>query len=657
MATEEKTTLVKEPSIPRFSTNNCDLSIDPLKDFYAYAAGGWIRRNPVPKNKTDWNSFDELYEWNLSALKKILDDSKNGRSGNGSPGRLVGEFYSSAMNTSRIQSLGFGAARQILDHAHISEKGENFAREIAKLHKSKVNALFFSYSMADKKNSSTYAFYLHQGGLSLPDREYYLADSFNEIREAYLEHISRMFNLLGYEESKSMAEIVLDFEIELAKISKPRADLRDEEKNYHRITLPELKSEFPSLSLVSYLESLRVPKTEFVVVGQPDFFSFLDKLVLEKPLKDIQTYLIWHVLHAYAPFLHLQVEDEDFDFFHRKLLGQVEPEPRWKISSRVVDDLLGEALGKLYVEKHFPPDAKRRVMLLVEDIQDAFRERLLKVPWMTDATRAQALAKFSKFRVKIGHPERFRDYSSIQLDPLDYVGNVIRASEFEANRQALRVGSPVDRAEWLMTPPTVNAYFSPTDNEIVFPAGILQPPFFDVTMDDAVNYGGIGGVIGHEITHGYDDQGRKFDSEGNLRDWWTADDEKEFKSRSEEVKDLYSSQEALPELHVNGELTLGENIADFGGLSLAFSALQKRLEKEPEKRKKIDGLSPEQRFFIAWAQIWKQNIRDEELRRLLTIDPHSPCRFRAVLPAINHPAFGEAFNDGSRSKSSLISVW
>src|SRR5487761_4218 len=663
---QEANTPLKEPPIPRFTVGYMDPSADPREDFYRYSAGAWIRTNQVPADKALWTAFDELYEWNLHLLRSILEDSAADDSAEPtSPKRLVGDFYKSAMNLERIEELRF---QPILDEFQRVEEiasGEDLARCIAELRTDGVQALFTSYSLADKKNSSVYTFYLDQGGLSLPDREYYLADSFKEVRDAYREHVARMFVLAGEgeEESKRLTELVLSLETDLAKTSRARADLRDEEKNYNRFATSDLESKFPSIHLPTFLKALGVPPAEYVVIGQPEFFASVDKLLSEKPIEQLRTYLRWRVLHAYASYLHSPVEREDFDFFHRKLMGKQEPEVRWKRAARTIDELVGEALGRLYVEKHFPPEAKKRTAILIEDIRAVFRERLSRLPWMTEATRQQALAKFDKFGVKVGHPEHFRDYSSVVIDPSDYVGNVRRAAAFETRRQANRVGNSVDRTEWYMTPPTVNAYFSPTENEIVFPAGILQPPYFDVTLDDAVNYASIGAVIGHEITHGYDDQGRKFDGEGNLRDWWTPDDEREFQARATGVAELYGSQEPLPGVHVNGELTLGENIADFGGVSIAYEAFQRRLSQEPKKRQeKIDGLTPEQRFFIAWAQIWRENIREQELRRLLTIDPHSPMRYRATLPAINHPAFDQTFppaKNEARSSTSQhhIAVW
>ena len=645
MLTTQETNNTKEPTIPRFSESYMDPSADPREDFYRYSVGEWIRTREIPVDRSTWATWDELQEWNFHLLKSILEDSAQSDAKPGSEQRLVGEFYKSALNKERIEELGYIPILGELRRTEETTKREDFARCVAELRLAGVETFFSTYSRADKKNSSVYAIYLDQGGLSLPDKEYYLADTFEEMRKAYRDHVCRMFVLAGEteEESKRLADLVLNLETELAKNSRSRADLRDEEKNYNRVAWSDLEKKFPSMRLPVFLESIGVPTVEYVVIGQPEFFEAIDKIISEKPIEKLRTYLRWRVLHTYAPYLFSKVEGEDFEFFHHKLLGQKEPEARWKLATRAIDDLMGEALGKLYVESHFPPEAKRRVALMIDDIRDVFRKRLSQLPWMTEATRRQALAKFEKFTVKIGYPDRFRDYSSIVVDPKDYAGNVRRASNFEIKRQANRVGKSVDKAEWFMSPPTINAYFSPTENEIVFPAGILQPPFFDVTLDDAVNYGGIGTVIAHEITHGYDDQGRKFDGDGNLRDWWTADDEREFVSRAKTVVELYSSLESLPRMHVNGELTLGENIADFGGVSIAFEALERRLAEEPAKREEINGLTPEQRFFISWAQIWRENIREEELRRRLTIDPHAPSKFRGAIPVLYHPAFDQAF--------------
>ena len=498
----------------------------------------------------------------------------------------------------------------------------------------------------DARQSSIYAVEFDQGGLSLPDRDYYLKEDFAKQRQAYREHVAKMFALLGEkpEDAATHAGIVIDVETELAKASRSRVDLRDPNKNYNKFTKAELLQKNPALTWQVYLSERSLGGVSYAIVGQPEFFEAVDKMMLARPLADWQVYLRWHVLHASAPFLCRDAELEDFNFFGKVLSGQPEQEPRWKRAFHTLDGSIGEAVGQLYVEKYFPPEAKARMKDLVENLKTVFRDHLEKADWMTDATRAKALAKFARFTKKIGYPDKFRDYSSIKIKRDDYLGNVRRAAAFEEHREIARVGQLVDRTEWDMTPPTVNAYFNPLQNEIVFPAGILQPPFFDLTQDDAVNYGAIGVVIGHEITHGYDDQGRKYDADGNLKEWWAAEDAKEFEGRAQKVVDEYNAFEALPGVHVNGRLTLGENLADLGGISIAYDALERTLAKDPSKRKEIDGFTPEQRFFISFAQVWRTNIRDAEARRLVTVDPHSPGRFRAVGPLENFQPFFEAFN-------------
>jgi putative endopeptidase len=454
-----------------------------------------------------------------------------------------------------------------------------------------------------------------------------------------------MFTLLGEapKDAADHAETVLNLETELARASRTRVDLRDPNKNYNKIATTDLIAKYPNIDWNVYFTDSSLPPLTYVLVGQPEFFTALDGLVKDRPLSEWKTYLRWHVLHGAAPYLHHEVEDENFKFFSKNLSGQLEPEARWKRATHMADRDLGEALGQLYVEKFFPPESKARMDELVTNLRGVFKDHLEKVTWMTDETKAKALEKFGRFSQKIGYPDKFRDYSSVAISRDDLLGNVRRSAAFATHRRAVRCGQKVDRTEWSMTPPTVNAYFSPPFNEIVFPAGILQPPFFDPTKDDAVNYGGIGVVIGHEITHGYDDQGRKFDADGNLAEWWTPKDAAEFEARAQKVVDEYDAFEALPGLHVNGKLTLGENLADIGGISIAYDALERSLAKDPSKRKIIDGFTPEQRFFISFAQIWRTNVREAEMRRRITTDPHSPGRFRATGPEVNFQEFFDAF--------------
>jgi putative endopeptidase len=644
------------PAVPRFSTNHMDRSASPREDFYHFAAGNWVKNNPVPPDKSRWASFTELAERNWFLIHGILDEvSVDKSSPVRSPRRQVGDFFASAMDTNRIEQLGFKPIESDLKRIDQIGSTKELFTLLADFHESGIGGIFGSGYGPDAKNSSIYAYHLHQGGLSLPDRDYYLKDNFSDVREKYREHLAKMFTLLGEKSSDATndAATVLNLETELAKVSRTRVELRDPDKNYNKFTTAEIVTTNSVIPWTSYwtesgLSIEPSPKKDVVhlsygIVGQPEFFSAVDKLLHERPIADWKIYLRWHLLHNSAPFLHHAVDEENFAFFGKVLSGQEEQEPRWKRASRVIDGSIGEALGQLYVEKYFPPEAKARMNELVENLKVVFREHLQKVDWMTEPTRKKALVKFERFTQKIGYPEKFRDYSSIEIRRDDYLGNVRRAAAFEDHRERVRLGKAVDKTEWHMTPETVNAYFNPLQNEIVFPAGILQPPFFDLTMDDAVNYGGIGAVIGHEITHGYDDQGRKYDADGNLNDWWTEADGKAFEARAQKVVDEYNAFEPLPDLHVNGKLTLGENIADLGGVTIAYDALQRALAKDPPKRKEIDGFTPEQRFFISFAQIWRTNIRDAEQKRLVTVDPHSPGRFRAIGPLINLQLFDDAF--------------
>ena len=646
---------------PKFSVRYMDKSADPRKDFYRYSAGKWMKTHPVPADKSRWGSFSELYEWNLLMLKRIAERSEGAPD---SPeAKLVGDSYHSAMDVKRVEAARFNPIDDLWDLADGISSADELATSIPKFHVGGAYPLFGPFSKPDDKNASVYALFMYQGGLSLPDRDYYLSDSFAAIRKQYEAHVSRMFALKGVraKEATKWARDVLSVETALAKSSRTRTDLRDREKNYNRMEKSALEAKYPNLSLPAYLDGIDAKTASYVVVGQPEFFDSLTNMIKKRELDEWRAYLRWQVLSSFAPYLHRKVELEDFNFFHRKLLGQKEQEPRWKRALRVVDDMIGEALGKLYVKECFPEEAHRRASVLVDDLRHVFEKRLASLPWMTEATRQLALAKFKVFRVKIGHPEKFRDYSGLTVRRDDLVGNVRRARGFEFKRQVSRIGGPVDLGEWQMTPPTVNAYFDETMNEIVFPAGILQPPFFDPALDDAVNYGAIGVVIGHEITHGFDDQGRRYDAKGNLKDWWTSDDEKEFKKRADAVVKAYSAQEVLPGKYVNGELTLGENIADLGGVSIAYEALQRRLEEEPAKRRHVDGMTPEQRFYVSYSQVWRQTIRKQEALRLLTIDPHSPGKVRGSLPAVNHPDFEAAFpSNGKEQRGKVelkIGVW
>jgi putative endopeptidase len=653
------------PAGPGFSAAFMDRSVAPSVDFYRYATGRWLDANPVPADKSRWGAFDELSQRNFSIVRSILDEARAHASDpEPTPIRQVGALYASAVDVGRRNDLGLAPLAEELARLDAVASAAEVIRALTGFHRSGVPGGFGVYVDPDQRASEVYALHLVQGGLSLPDRDYYLAPDFEEVRRAYRAHLERSFASLGDDAgtARGAAEAVLGLETELARASRSRTELRDQERNYHRTPTAELAARHRAVPWARYLEEVGAGAPPHVIVGQPEFLDAFAHLLAERPLATWKAYLRWQLLRGSAPFLDEATEREHFDFFFRVLRGQQEPEPLWKRAALVVDGVLGEALGRLYVERAFPAEARARMRELVDDLCSVFRDRLASRDWMSPATRERALAKFARFTAKIGHPEVFRDYASVRLDPGDYLGNVRRAEAFEVDRQMARIGGPVDRTEWEMTPPTVNAYFVPVKNEIVFPAGILQPPFFDLAMDDAVNYGGIGAVIGHEITHGYDDQGRKFDEQGNLHDWWTEEDAREFERRARRVSEQYAGYEPLPGLRLNGELTLGENLADLGGLSIAFEALQRRLASEPGRRRTVDGLTPEQRFFVSFAQVWRQNSSEEEVRRRVVMDPHSPGRFRAVGATGNLDAFYEALEipEGSpmwRPKDERTHVW
>ena len=652
----------ERPEEAKFSIQNMDMNEDPMANFFRFANGKWIDTHPIPPDKSSWGGFMELRDRNIYILGKILERCALDDGKKRNIEKMVGDFYISIMDQKNLEKKKFDPIKPVIERiSKVSNKKE--IMDVSQyLHSNGIGNFFSVFSMPDEKNSSVYAFYIYQGGLSLPNRDYYIQDSFQKTRDEFVTHMKNMFTMYGYSpmESNDFSEKVMKIETYIAKASRPQADLRDSEKNYNRIPYGELNEKFSRLNLVKYLEMSEVPKTEYIVIGQPEVLSAVDKMLEEFSLEDLKTYLKWNAINYAAPYLHEAAEMEHFDFFNRKLLGQEVPEKRWKKAVNIVDRSIGEALGELYVEQEFGKEARERMETMVNDIRSVFEEKLKGLPWMSDVTKKKALEKFSKFRAKIGYPTKFIDYSSIDIKKDDLLGNVMRSENFEFKREATRIGEQVDRELWLMTPPTVNAYFSPTENEIVFPAGILQPPFFDATMDDAVNYGGIGGVISHEITHGFDDQGRRYDMDGNLKDWWTEEDAKKFTERADEVVKLYDSLEVLPGLHVNGKLTLGENIADLGGVSIAFEALQRRLRKNPELNKKIDGFTPEQRFFLSWAQIWRGNNREPEIRRRISIDPHSPNVFRGSIPVMNHEKFDSAFMELSKVKKGLekkIFIW
>ncbi len=633
-----------------FSTQYMDLSKDPFADFYNYSCGTWRKEHPVPKEEGRYDSFIQLSANNFKKLKVIAERCASGDTDSDNK-RKVADFYLSFMNTDILNKLKFSPIKPLMSEIDSISDKSDVKNILVKMAKYAISAFFDVFSAEDKKDSSIYSFYIMQGGLSLPERDYYIKKEHAKILDEFFVHIKKMMKLYGLDEKDAEfhAGSVLKIEKYLAYNSRSSVELRDEIKNYNRFTLNTIREKYSNLGLYDFYFGIGCKKVPFVVVGQPEFLDKADRFAKEFSIDEIKAYLRWRVIEHFSPILHEAAGNMQFEFFGKKLMGKKQQEPRWKRAIRMIDGAIGETMGQLYVKENFTPEAKKKAEELVEDIKSIFMQRLKNVSWMNDKTKRLALEKFSKLSVKIGYPKKFRDYSSFNTDKNDLFGNVVKAMEFEIRRQVNRIGKKVDKDEWLMTPSMVNAYYNPSGNELAFPAGILQPPFFDSEKDAAVNYGGIGGVIGHEITHGYDDQGRLYDYKGRMKEWWLPEDARKFNTLAKKVSDFYSKQEILPGLNVNGRLTLGENIADLGGFGIAYDALQRHLSRNPSDRKEIDGFTPEQRFFIAWSQIWKSNVKEETAKMFAMLDPHSPEKVRGFVPPVTHPKFEETF----RSKSKL----
>jgi putative endopeptidase len=628
-----------------FSLSNMDKTCKPCDDFYQFAMGGWMKANPIPAEYPNWGTFTELRDKNLAGMRTILESASNSKATLGSNEQKIGDFYASCMDTSAIEAAGLKPLVAELAEVEAIQDRKGLDSEIARLHRQANNVAFGFGSVPDFKNSSQMIAVAHQGGLGMPDRDYYLRedDHSKQLREGYVKHVAKMFELSGDAPDKAAAEAktVMALETSLAKASRTRVELRDPEKNYNKMTLAELKGLTPDWSWAGYMQAVGSPSVVEINIGQPDFFKELDRQLSATPVADWKVYLRWHVIHNAAPALSDAFVQENFEFYGKQLSGTKELQPRWKRCAQSVNQNLGEALGEVYVQKYFPPEAKARAKEMVNNLIAALRSDIPTLSWMGPETKKQALDKLQAFNVKIGYPDKWRDYSKLSIDRGSYLANVRRSDEFEENRDLAKIGKPVDRSEWGMTPPTVNAYYNATFNEIVFPAGILQPPFYDPKADDAVNYGGMGAVIGHEISHGFDDRGSQFDGQGNLRNWWTADDRKNFDERGQCIVDQFNSYEVEPGLHQNGKLVLGESIGDLGGLSIAYAAYEKSIEgKRP---KDIDGFTPEQRFFLGWAQVWGTNQREEAARLQTNTDPHPLARFRGNGPISNLEVFAKAF--------------
>jgi predicted metalloendopeptidase len=624
---------------------NFDAAAKPQVDFYEFANGGWIRANPVPSAYSSWGAFNEVDEHNKIALHQILENAAkvDHRS---RIEQQVGDFYASGMDETAIEAAGITPLRPELDRLAKIATIADVQAAIARLHRIRVNAGFFFTSEQDPKNSVMMIATGGQAGLGLPDRDYYFRDDDKSklLREQYVAHVARMLELAGDLPAAAQAEAraVMKLETALAQGSKTEVDLRDPVANYHKMPRADLQKLTPHFDWKVYFVGLGLAQPGAIDVGQPEFFGAFDAALSATPIADWQAYLRWHLIHAASAYLNSAVVNENFDFYGRKLTGRQQLRDRWKRVLETVDGGIGEALGQLYVTGNFPPESKTRMLKLVNNLRAALRDRLQTLEWMDEPTRAAALKKLDAFGVKIGYPDKWIDYSTLTVDRGPFVLNVFRAEEFNLRRDLAKIGRPVDRGDWDMTPPTVNAYYNPNMNEIVFPAGILQPPFFDAQADDAVNYGGIGAVIGHEMTHGFDDEGRQFDAHGNLTDWWSPESTARFKERSRAIVKQFSAYVPIDDLHINGELTQGENIADLGGVKIAYAALQKALAGQP--RTPIGGYTPEQRFFLSWATVWHESVRPEAARLQVHTDPHSPAQFRVNGPLSNLAEFSAAFD-------------
>ena len=623
-----------------------DKTADPCVDFYQFACGGWLKSNPIPADQSIWSRFGELAERNRQELRGILESAAKAQNRDENE-QKIGDYYSSCMDEAAIEKKGVAVLKPAFDRINALRDKSTLPDLLAYLHGQGINALFGFGSGADFKNAKQVIGQADQGGLSLPDRDYYVKDDPKsvELRKQYVEHVANMFKLLGDAPEKAAAEAnaVMNVETALAKGSGDRVERREPERIYHKMPVMEWQSLTPSFSFTKYLTGVGAPALDSLNVVEPNFFKALDAELKSVSVDDLKTYLRWHLMRSQTNSLPKAFQDENFNFYGKTLRGAKEMQARWKRCVAAADNDLGEALGRVFVEKYYPPEAKARTLKMVNELEAALHQDITELPWMSEVTKKQALVKLAAIQNKIGYPAKWRDYTALKIVRGDALGNSLRANAFEVHRQLAKIGKPLDKQEWQMTPPTVNAYYDPTENDINFPAGILQPPFYYFKADDALNFGGMGAVIGHELTHGFDDQGALFDPEGNLKNWWTPEDEKAFKERTQCIVDEYDQFVAVDDVHVRGKLTLGENTADNGGLRIAYMALMKSLADSGKPQEKIDGFTPEQRLFIGWGQIWCQNQTDQTARLLALNNEHSPGKYRANGVVQNMPEFQKAW--------------
>jgi len=629
-----------------FDPVNMNKSVAPGQDFYEYANGTWIKNTAIPGDRARWGAFDMLQEENNILVKAILEEAAASKdAAKGSNLQKVGDFFATGMDTVAIEKAGINPLKADFDKIDALSTKDQIQKYIAEYHLNGIAPGFFFYVAQDQKNSTMMVANMNQGGLGLPDRDYYFGtDSRSqEIRNGYLKYVAKTFELAGTNatEAEKIAVDIMNFESRLAKVSLTRNEQRDPIRTYNKLTAPELEKAAPGFGWSAYFTNLGIQKFDYVILDNPKFFTELGKMVKDVSIDTWKTYFKWNVINGYSPYLSSQFENNNFDFYGRQQTGSEKARPRWQRIANATNGALGEAVGELYVQKHFPAEAKTKMLDLVNNLKQSYKERIQVLPWMSDATKAKAIEKLEKINVKIGYPDKWEDYSKLEVSRESYIANIKSANEFQFRKNLGELGKPVDRLKWGMTPQTVNAYYSPNMNEIVFPAAILRPPFFDLNADDALNYGGIGCVIGHEMTHGFDDQGCLYDKDGNLAQWWTPEDSKKFKELTQMLVVEYGNFVAIDSLHLDGNLTLGENIADYGGLTISYNAYKKLLADG--KQPTIDGFTPQQRFFLSYANVWRQGIRDKELMRRVKEDVHSPGKFRVNGALFNIPEFYDAF--------------
>ena len=649
-----------------FNTADIDNTTKPTDDFYQFVSGNWIKNNPVPASESRWGSFNELYEKNTAKLKVILEDAVADKAAlPGSNTQKIGNFYSLAMDSVKLNKDGASPLKEEFDAIEKIATKDDLIKSIAHLHTIGISALFIGYIDQDPKNNTEYIPQLYQGGISLPDRDYYTNTDERtlNIQKAYLEHLANMFKLLGDkpEIAEKNAKTIFSIETDLAKASMTKIELRDPEKQYNKKTFKELADLTPNINWVTYLSGVGVTTLTDVIVCQPEFFKEIYHSIDKVSIDDWKTYLRWTLIDQTANKLSDDFVNEHFKFNGTILMGTPALKLRWKRALEATDGSLGDALGKIFVEKHFSEDSKKRVAEMVANLISAYRVRINSRDWMSPETKKQAMAKLDKVMLKLGYPDKWKDYTTLDIKDDSYVQNYLRANTYSFKEMIDKLGKPIDRFEWHMSAPTINAYYNPSMNEIVFPAGIMQPVFFNPDADDAVNYGCMGAIIGHELTHGFDDQGAQFDADGNLKNWWTKEDLANFKVKTDMLVKQFDDYVAVDSFHVKGQLTLGENIADLGGLTISYYAFKKSLEGKPVPEK-IDGFTAEQRFFMSWAQGWRINMRPEYLKNMLQTNPHSPGNFRANGAPSNMQEFYDAFGvkEGDkmyRAKAERAEIW